>query len=176
MTDNPKARAALVDLAERLRSAEIAALYRAWRLSDADVRDEILGRYVYAEVAETTVDPEIVRAAHRAAGWCADDLLLPVSPRVVWFAPENDADRAHVARWGARDWAFLTSRRPVRGLTLAADRSTVYVRATLELAAAVSTVAHECRHLDQPPGMADAEPDAIDYENRVRERLLSHVC
>lgn len=168
------------DIAARLEAAEITNLYRQFHLSGEAVQDPSMGgKYVFADVAESCVDATLRVAVHKAVRWATGDLLLGAVPTVRWFVPESEADRAHVRRWGVRDWDFISNRKLLDGYTFRgqalADPALVWINATLTPARAIAVAAHECRHLEQHPRMQDAEADACEYEARVRRRIL-HAC
>lgn len=156
----------VVLIRDRLAAAEVASLYRAFRADVRPVRDPAEGgKFVYAEVDAVTVDPTVAEAGRLAAAWAARDLGLPTTPGVRWFAPETDADRAHVVRWGRRDWAASAWPEAVVGWCTPTTRE-VWLAADLNVLDVARTAAHEVRHLAQPDEMApaDAEADARAYE------------
>lgn len=162
----------VLTIRERLRNAEIAAMYRLFYLDLPEEPDPRTGQFHYAEVGPAAVPTEVRVAVARAVRWASDDLLLPVTPAVLWFVPETDADRAHVARYGVRDWDGVSARRRIDGLTHPGDRSVIWIRATLPATRAVLIAAHECRHLEQHPDNPTNEVDATRYAHRVSERIL----
>jgi hypothetical protein len=160
---------------DRLCDAEVVALYRSYRSGIRPVPDPTLGRYVFAEVAGQTVDADVRKAAGRSIAWATADNRLPSLPELHWFVPETDADRAHVTRWGCRDWRWIAHPAPIDGLAIR-DLGEVWLSAALDAAEAVRVAAHEARHLSQPLDMAeaDAEVDAWAYAARLEGRIGAH--
>ena len=160
---------------DQARDAEIASLYRSYRADVEPVPDPITGKFVYAEVSEYTIDPEVRRVAAFAVAWATMDNGLRRLPKCSWMVPETDADRSHVARWGRRDWAWIAARRPASGLAVR-DEGHIWLSAALSLRDVVAIATHEVRHVAQPMDMADSEiePDAYEYSARV-ERTVRHA-
>jgi hypothetical protein len=106
-------------------------------------------------------------------------LVNPVARRAAELTAALICRRLGIAtvrvRWLAAD------RRDVRGETLPADLSEVWVRAGQAVAATIETTAHECRHAWQlqdfrwtRPGLQtdeEREEDADDYGRRIRAEL-----
>lgn len=161
---------------DRLAEAEVAALYRAYRLGTQATRDPAMGgKFVYAEVEPATVSPEVRRAAALAVSWAVKDTLLDFQPEVGWFVPENDGDRAYVARWGQREWRWSAKAYRVDGWCVP-DLGQVWLSAGIPMLGVIRTAAHEVRHLSQDdPYSALAERDARAYEDRVEGAICAQV-
>lgn len=161
---------------DRLAEAEVASLYRAYRLGTQATRDPAMGgRFIYAEVAPGTVSPEVRKAAALAVSWAVKDTLLDFQPEVGWFVPENDGDRAYVARWGQRDWRWSAKAYRVDGWCVPA-LGQVWLSAGIPMLDVIRTAAHEVRHLSQDdPYSALAERDARAYEDRVEGAICAQV-
>lgn len=164
--------AELVEIGERLRQREMCEMFRMLRKGEAVPDEAAGGLYVYAEVAAHTIAADVRKAADEAVTWSVADRLLEVRPSLRWFAPETAADRAYVARYGARDWAYTTHKRQLDGF---AHRrlSEVWLSASLDARSARRVAAHECRHLDQHAEMCSyaAEAEARYYEDRAEEKM-----
>ena len=162
-------------IGQRLEEAELAHIWRSWRADIQPVVDPIRGTFVFAEVAPHTVALEVRQAVAFAVKWTANDELLEYMPDIGWFVPETDHDRSYVAKWGTRDWAWHECRpsRSLHGYTRRDGK--IWLNATLDLEQAVETAAHEVRHLSQYLGHTYAEPDALDYADRVKGRILASL-
>lgn len=161
---------------DRLADAEVAALYRAYRLGGEATRDPAMGgKFVYAGVEPGTVSPELRKAAAVAVSWAVKDTLLDFQPEVGWFVPENDGDRAYVARWGQREWHWSAQAYRVDGWCVPA-LGQVWLSAGIPMLGVIRTAAHEVRHLSQDdPYSALAESDARAYEDRVEGAICAQV-
>lgn len=161
---------------DRLAEAEVASLYRSYRLGTKATRDPAMGgKFVYAEVSLATVSPEVRRAAARAVAWAVKDNSLAFQPEVGWFVPENDGDRAYVARWGQRDWRWSAKAYRIDGWCVPA-LGQLWLSAGIPMLGVIRTAAHEVRHLSQDdPYSAVAERDARAYEDRVEGAICAQV-
>ena len=163
-------------LRDRLAEAEVASLYRSYRLGTQATRDPAMGgKFVYAEVAPVTVSPDVREAAARAVAWAIKDNSLAYEPELRWFVPESDGDRAYVARWGHRDWRSSAWPDQVFGWCTPV-LGEVWLSAGLSMLSTIRTAAHEVRHLSQDdPYSTLAERDARAYEDQVEGAICAQV-
>lgn len=141
--------------APRVAEPENDAVVASWGRPGGDTV------YVVLEDLSLSVD-EGVRAAAQAGRAFASRHLGIRPPGMRFYLPENDTDRAYVAKYGVRDWPSFAA--PDQDGH--ADRSThtIGVRADIEPQLAAEVAAHECLHLAQPGDDSDAEEaDALAY-------------